>query len=124
MTKHATKVPKETKSILTLSDSHAEVWYAKPIPLGKIDFRNGSWYTRDGMRFGSARDAMNYLIKLSEVGKTVTDPTPVATKVETESEAPKVKAKTIRAAPSKAPSALTKEVIDFIKAHPEVLFTK
>jgi hypothetical protein len=76
MGKFAKKAPSTVKSVVEVKGEkdHAMAWYSKPLCLGRIDLRNGHWYTQDGKRFISSRDAMDYLITIHEMvgpGKVV-----------------------------------------------------
>lgn len=62
--KVARQTPKAIKSPVYVTEDQYEIWYCEPRSLGKIDKRGGYWYTRDGMRFVSSRDAMEYLIRM------------------------------------------------------------
>lgn len=73
--------PAVVKSVVRITDEQYEIYYAKPQCLGKINKRGGYWYTIDGMRFVSSRDAMEYLIRLGEVAMTQRLPAPAVTKV-------------------------------------------
>lgn len=48
------------------SDKYA-LYYSKPILLGNVDKRGNYWYTPDGMRFVSSRNALEYLIRIREL---------------------------------------------------------
>lgn len=65
----AKKVPGVYKSPVYVSDTQYEIWYAKPKSLGFVDKIGSYWYTLDGMKFRSSRDAMEYLIRMQEAGK-------------------------------------------------------
>lgn len=69
--KVANKKPKEVKSPVRITDDKYELWYSRPVCLGAIEKRNGYWYTADGMRFVSSRDALEYAIRLTEAGGTL-----------------------------------------------------
>lgn len=62
------KVPEIVKAPVYVSDTQYEIWYSKPVSLGKVDKIGSYWYTLDGMRFRSSRDAMEYLIRMHETG--------------------------------------------------------
>jgi hypothetical protein len=64
--KVANKALEVSKRPVRITDDQYEIWYSKPISLGKIDKINGYWYTSDGMRFISSRDAMEYLIRVGQ----------------------------------------------------------
>lgn len=64
--KVATNVPQAIQVPVYVTQTQYEIWYAKPLSLGKIDYRGNYWYTADGGRFASSRDAMRYLIRLYE----------------------------------------------------------
>lgn len=119
MTKLASKAPKEVKSIVSVSDIEAEVWYAHPVKVGKIFYRGGSWYTTNGVRFAAARDAQNYLIKLHEEGTKIPMELPqgLATKVEVEAPKPRAQVRGATAVNEVTVAALIK----FLQANPDVL---
>lgn len=79
--KVAQNKPAITKSVVYVTPDQYEVWYSKPMSLGTIDKRGGYWYTRDGMRFVSSRDAMEYLIRLYELAQGSTPLVPVEVQI-------------------------------------------
>lgn len=60
--KVASKKPATIQSPVYITSDVYEIWYAEPVSLGRILKKSGYWYTQDGMRFVSSRDAMRYLI--------------------------------------------------------------
>lgn len=64
--KIARKVPQIVKSPVYVTDDCYELWYGRPVSLGRINKRGDYWYTVDGMRFMSSRDALEYLIRITE----------------------------------------------------------
>lgn len=62
--KVARQKPAPIKSPVYVTPDKYEIWYCAPKSLGTIDKRGGYWYTTDGMRFVSSRDAMEYLIRM------------------------------------------------------------
>lgn len=60
--KIASKKPNTIQQVVYVTNEIYEIWYAKPASLGKIHKRGGYWYTTDGHRHVSSRDAMHYLI--------------------------------------------------------------
>lgn len=60
--KIASKKPNTVQQVVYVTNEIYEIWYAKPASLGKIHKRGGYWYTTDGHRHVSSRDAMHYLI--------------------------------------------------------------
>lgn len=73
MTKIATKKPDAQVRPVYVTDSEYEIWYSKPQSLGRIENRKGYWYTADGRRFASSRDAMGYLVHILDItGNTPT----------------------------------------------------
>lgn len=77
MAKLAQKKPEAIKTVVSIAQNHAEVWYARPLALGRIDYQNGYWYTLDKMRFVSSRDAMEYLIRMHDLKERGETPAPV-----------------------------------------------
>lgn len=79
--KIARKIPGVTKVPMYVTETQYEIYYARPESLGKIDYVGSYWYTADGMRFASSRNAMEYLIRMYEAtGKVMperTEPLPV-----------------------------------------------
>lgn len=67
VTKIANKKPAELRRPVRINKMKYELWYCKPEMLGEINRRGPYWYTEDGMRFLSSRDALSYLIKLVAV---------------------------------------------------------
>lgn len=53
-----------------------EIWYSKPMSLGNVQRQGVYWYTADGMKFRSSRDAMEYLIKLYDASGKVLEGSP------------------------------------------------
>ncbi len=86
--KVANNKPQVSKSRTYVTQDCYEVWYSRPVSLGRIDRRNGYWYSADGHRFLSSKDATEYLVKLRDmqfpirdevlVRSTVAEPKPVA----------------------------------------------
>lgn len=62
--KIATKAPKAFKSPVRINDHVYEMWYSRPVNLGRIHKRGKYWYTEDGMRFTGSRGALEYLIRM------------------------------------------------------------
>lgn len=60
--KVATKKPTVTQVPVYVTDEKYEIWISEPASLGTVDKVKGYWYTIDGMRFVSSRDAMRYLV--------------------------------------------------------------
>lgn len=115
MAKLAKKVPLAIKTVVSIAKDQAEVWYAAPSCLGTIDYQNGYWYTKDGMRFVSGRDAMEYLIKLVEVSRPHYLPTkalPVPT-IKPEAPAPAKPVPTVK-------DSFVNEILVYLSNHPEV----
>lgn len=71
MTKIANKPPETSSRPVYVTEDQYEIWYSKPVSLGLIDKRGDYWYTADGMRFASSRNAMAYLVKLYDLGHKV-----------------------------------------------------
>lgn len=69
--KVAQQAPEVTKRPVYVTSEIYEIWYSKPLSLGKIQNIKGYWYTADQMRFVSSRDAMEYLIRMTEGNKSV-----------------------------------------------------
>lgn len=69
--KVATQAPAVTKRPVYVTSEIYEIWYAKPMSLGKIHNVKGYWYTSDQMRFISSRDAMEYLIRMAEASSPI-----------------------------------------------------
>lgn len=59
------KKPTEVKKPVYINDNCYELYYSKPVNLGRITKQGKYWYTEDGLRFISSRDALNYLVNLS-----------------------------------------------------------
>lgn len=70
--KIANKKPDAIQVPVYVTESQYEIWYASPKSLGKIDKINGYWYTVDGMKFISSREAMKYLITCYDAGVSLT----------------------------------------------------
>lgn len=121
MSKLATKRPNEVRSILSLSEDQAEIWYAKPVSLGKISYRGGSWYTANGLRFGAARDAMDYLINLHSLGHKIEPSAAIELKVEPPTPPPAKRATGLRRGATDAREITVKSLIAFLKANPDVV---
>lgn len=66
--KVATKKPAITQVPVYVTDEKYEIWISQPVSLGTIDKVRGYWYTIDGMRFVSSRDAMRYLVAQHAAG--------------------------------------------------------
>ncbi len=64
--KVAAKKPESFQTVVYVTKDQYEVWFSKPQSLGKINNRNGYWYTADGMRFVSSRDAMYYIVRQTD----------------------------------------------------------
>jgi hypothetical protein len=64
--KIANSVPKAVKRPVRVTDSEYDLYYSKPVNLGKIVKKGIYWYTEDGMRFVSSRDALEYRIRVVE----------------------------------------------------------
>lgn len=58
--------PKATKVPVFLTEDCYEMFYCRPLNLGKITKQNKYWYTEDGMKFMSSRSALEYLIRIWE----------------------------------------------------------
>lgn len=71
----AKKKPGLLKCPVRITHDSYELWYARPRSLGVINKRNGYWYTEDGMRFVSSRDALEYRIRIVEVAESGSDTT-------------------------------------------------
>lgn len=65
--KIASKQPQAIKSNVYVTSDTYECWYAAPRSLGKIYKRGDYWYTEDGHRHVSSRDALNYLVSHTTV---------------------------------------------------------
>ena len=65
--KVANKAPQAMKSPVRVTDSKYQLWYARPVNLGEINRIGNYWYTNDGMRFMSGRNALDYLAKIREL---------------------------------------------------------
>lgn len=59
--------PKASRTPVYVTKEKYEVWHSVPLCLGEIEKKDGYWYTKDGMRFVSSRDAMEYLIRLDHL---------------------------------------------------------
>lgn len=64
--KVANKKPKQYAGPVYVNKEIYEIFYSKPVSLGRIEFRGGYWYTVDGHRFVSSRDATKYLVGLRD----------------------------------------------------------
>lgn len=65
------KVPAPFKCPVEIAKDKYEMWYSKPVNLGTIENRGGIWYTEDGMKFVSSRDALEYLSTLHDLDLSV-----------------------------------------------------
>lgn len=129
MTKLAAKVPDAVKTVVSTTQDRATVWYARPRALGTIEFRKNYWFTADGGRFVSSRDAMEYLIKLYEL-ETVAARLPTPTQIALAKPAPAPKpapTETPVAPPVRTGASLdrlqdpfVKELIEYLRRTPEV----
>jgi hypothetical protein len=79
--KVANKKPEISKSRTYVTQDCYEVWYSKPVSLGQINKRNGYWYSADGHRFLSSRDATDYLVKLRDMQFPIRDEVLVVTQL-------------------------------------------
>lgn len=61
--KIAEKPPVERKSAVKITQTCYELFICPPVSLGTINKKGDYWYTADGMRFISNRDAIEYLKK-------------------------------------------------------------
>lgn len=73
----AQKKPEAIKRPVQITETKYEMWYAKPVCLGEINKIGKYWYTADHMRFVSSRDALEYLIRVSESATSGELPKPV-----------------------------------------------
>lgn len=55
-----------TGRVVQVSDTVCEVMYSKPVSLGRIEKRGAYWYTQDGQRCVSTRDALRHLVRLAD----------------------------------------------------------
>lgn len=85
--KIAQKKPAVVKSVVRGVDGSYEAWYSKPISLGPVFNRGGYWYTQDGMRFVSNRDALEYLIRRYDAAAPVSTEVPEGRAVDIHTEA-------------------------------------
>lgn len=74
--KLADKKPEAIKSVVRLSANQCALFYAKPVCMGVIRRVGAYWYSSDGTRFVSTRDALKYHIKLHEGSGNDRDPEP------------------------------------------------
>lgn len=65
--KVANTKPSTVKSPVRITDTKYAMWYARPVNLGEITKQGIYWYTSDGMRFASSRNALDYLAKIREL---------------------------------------------------------
>lgn len=110
--KVASKKPAAVKRPVYITKNRYEIYYSKPACLGVIDNVGGYWFTQDGLRFVSSRDAMNYLINQHDKGtldlsnlslipvKPVADSVPDTVPVKPDAPVPEVK-------PAPAPTKTT-----------------
>lgn len=137
--KVARKKPEVVKAPVYVTADKYEIWYGNPRSLGTIDNRGGYWYTADGMRFMSSRDAMEYLIRIFELSHKTTSPAVTIPDVVRKEAAAKVVASkkkivkragasSLAAQPKPAPSpvvtgdaAIMKEILNVFRRHPELL---
>lgn len=77
----ANKKPTAIKQPVRVTETKYEIWYGQPISLGEINKDRGNWYTQDGMRFVSSRDAMEYLIRIRDAREQVASK-PIAAQVQ------------------------------------------
>lgn len=64
--KIADKIPRTVKRPVRIKEDEYHLYYSKPVNLGKIMKKGIYWYTEDGMRFVSSRDALEYRIRVVE----------------------------------------------------------
>lgn len=69
----AKRVPESVGVPVWSGENEVEIYYSRPVNLGKVNRVGSHWYTVDGRRFTSSRDAMAYLVALYEAG---VEPTP------------------------------------------------
>lgn len=62
------KAPELVQAPVRVSRDRVEIWYSKPKSLGYVDKIGSYWYTVDGGKFRSSREAMRYLVKLEDMG--------------------------------------------------------
>jgi hypothetical protein len=65
--KIASKKPANVKSPVRVTDTRYAMYYARSVFLGHINRDGNYWYTEDGMRFASSRNALDYLITLRDL---------------------------------------------------------
>lgn len=65
--KVANIAPQAIKSPVRVTKTEYALWHAKPVMLGHIKRVGNYWYTEDGMRFVSSRNALEYLAKIREM---------------------------------------------------------
>lgn len=132
MSKLAYKVPATVRTVVSIQKDLAEVWYSKPMSLGRIEYRDGYWFSVDGMRFMSSRDAMEYLIRMYELRTNGTSPEPIvqgraiAVPVEAQDQAsPKrstdspMRTKIVRKKTG-IQDPFVSELLQYLRSHPEV----
>ncbi len=80
--KVANKRPATIESPVRVTENKYEMWYGRPVFLGLIEKKGQNWYTEDGMRFVSSRDALRYLSGRYETGSlTPLKPSPARGKM-------------------------------------------
>lgn len=68
----AKRVPESVGVPVWSGENEVEIYYSRPVNLGKVNRVGSYWYTVDGRRFTSSRDAMAYLVALYEAGVELT----------------------------------------------------
>ena len=65
--KIARKVPVAQKCPVRINDTKYALYSLKPVLLGEIVREGNYWYTADGMRFVSSRNALDYLQRIRDM---------------------------------------------------------
>jgi hypothetical protein len=125
MAKLALKVPAPIKTVVSVEKDVAEAWYSAPRNLGRLEYRGSYWFTQDGKRFVSSRDALEYLISLEHAKAGIDIPiiVPRMLKDKVKKEVRTRKQGATKSEPSAGPTKDTwvNELIAYLLEQPEML---
>lgn len=110
--KIAAKRPKAVKRPVYLTKDKLELWYLKPVMLGEVVKDGLFWHTKDGMRFNSSRDALEYCLRMYEMEQGI--PQEERSSEELPVTRRKRKQKTVVANPAQKKQELFEQFIEFI----------
>lgn len=109
--KIANQKPVAMKRPVYVTDDKYALYYARPVMLGEITKgKSGYWFTADGLRFASSRDALEHLIVKFELEHPLPEQYRVQQDAPAVAPAP-VKQKGATAAKKKAKPIRTPEVV-------------